>query len=154
MPFADVTNSFQFHPDPYSFAEPLSSPGVTGSSTSYAVPSSSGISEPFILKRLNGRIKVCAGCKGPHLKSTYNGLLFPPFDICLGHKETLSYTNPKNRQECSKLGNAYYHINLECIKKKHPSFTAAQIKCPSDMRTSLSEAHHKFLREAIGYVAD
>ena len=46
------------------------------------------------------------------------------------------------------------HINLECIKKKHPSFTAAQIECPPDMYATLSEAHHKLLREAIGYAVD
>ena len=74
-------------------------------STSYAVPSSSdavrtssGVSEPFIFKRLNGQIKVCAGCKGSHVKSTDNGLLFPPFDVCLSHKELLYFTNPKNGQ--------------------------------------------------------
>ena len=71
-----------------------------------------------------------------------------------GHKELLYFINPKNGQECSKIGNAYYHINLECIKKKHPSFTAAQTECPSDMYATLSEAHHKLLREAIGYVVD
>ena len=87
MPFADVTNysSSQFHHDPYLYAELSSFSRVIDRSTSYAVPSSidavpanSDVSEPFILKRLNGRIKVCAGCKGPYLKSTDNGLLFPP----------------------------------------------------------------------------
>ena len=96
MHFADMTDylSSQFHRDPYLYAEPSSFPGVVDRSTSYAVPSSSnavptgsGVSEPFILKRLNGWIKVCAGCKGHHVKSADNGLLFPPFDICLGHKE-------------------------------------------------------------------
>ena len=163
MPFADLTNymASQFNYDPYLYAEPSNFTGIVDRSTGYAVPSSSevvptssGVSEPFILKCLNGRIKVCAGCKGPHVKGADNGLLFPPFDICLGHKELLYFTNPKNGQECSKIGNAYYHINLECIKNKHPSFTAAQIECPPDMYATLSEAHHKLLREAIGYAVD
>ena len=163
MPFADVTNymASQFHHDPYLYVEPSNFTGVADRSTGYAVPSSSdavptssGVSEPFILKRLNGRKKVCAGFNGPHVKGADNGLLFPPFDICLGHKEPLYFTNPKNRQECSKIENAYYHINLECIKKKHPSFTAAQIECPPDVYATLSEARHKLLREAIGCAVD
>ena len=77
------------------------------------------------------------------MKGADNGLLFPPFDICLGHKEPLYFTNPKNGQECSKIGNAYYHINLECIKKKHPSFTAAQIECPPDVYANLRLRAHE-----------
>ena len=71
---------------PSSDAVPSSTDAVPSScdavpSNSDAVPTSNGVSEPFILKRLNGRIKVCAGCKGPHVKSADNGLLFPPSDM-------------------------------------------------------------------------
>ena len=161
MPFADVTNycPSQYHPISNFYPRPYADVGepsyldTTSSNTSYAVSSSSIISEPFILKLLNGRIKVCAGCKTPHLKSADNGLL-PPFDICLCHKEQLSFINPRNGQECSKLGNAHYHITLDCIKKKHPTFSAVQIECPPDTRAFLTKAHHDLLREAFGYIVE
>ena len=105
----------------------------SSSNTNLNSTSTSGdniISEPFLIKMLNRRIKVCAGCKGQHFKNADNGLLSPPHDICLGHKESLSFINPRTGKECSKLGNAYYHINLDCIRKKHPSFTAAQVEYP------------------------
>ena len=113
-PFTDLSN---YYP-PYPYGEIGE---AFGSNTSYSPPAcSSGekSSGPFFIKMLNGRIKVCAGCKGPHLKSAGNGLLSPPHDICLGHKESMSFTNPCNGQECSKLGNVYYHINLDYIRKK------------------------------------
>jgi len=56
---------------------------------------SSGRSEPFVVKMINGRIKECAGCKGPHLKNSDNGLLSPPLDICICHKEPLPFINPR-----------------------------------------------------------
>ena len=68
-----------FYPRPYADVGEPSYLDTTSSNTSYAVSSSSIVSEPFILKLLNGRIKICAGCKTPHLKSADNGLL-PPFD--------------------------------------------------------------------------
>ena len=67
-PLADVTN---YSPYAMSFSYPdcstrknSSQPLNTGATTG-----------PFIVKFLNGRIKVCAGCKGPHLKGVNNELL-------------------------------------------------------------------------------
>ena len=43
--------------------------------------------EPFFIQFLNGRIKLCYGCKGPHLRSGNGALLSAPNDICIAHKE-------------------------------------------------------------------
>ena len=145
--FTDLSN---YYP-PYPYGEIGEPPS---NNTFYSPPASSSeekSSEPFFIKMLNGRIKVCAGCRGPHLKSASNGLLSPPHDICLGHKESMSYTNPRNGQERSKLGNVYYHINLDCIRKKHPMFSSTEIECPPDVLGMLTEAHYNFLQEAVGY---
>lgn len=145
LPFSDITNYCP--PSPYD--------SVSKSSNTYDITpcSSKSILEPFLVKKLNGRIKVCAGCKGPHRKTSDNEVLSPPHDICLGHRELLSFVNPRNGLECSKLGNAYYHINLDCIRRKHPNFTSAQIVCPPDLQGVLTEVHYSFLWEAIGYCA-
>ena len=113
----------------------------TSSSTDLGLSSTSGnnlSSEPFLIKMLNRRIQVCAGCKGQHLKNVDNGLLSPPHDICLGHKESISFINSHAGLECSKLGNVYYHINLDCIHKKHPSFTVFQVKRPPEVQELLT----------------
>ena len=141
-PFTDITN---YNPHcPYGDA--------SSSTNAYdATPcSSESFSEPFLVKMWNGRIKVCGGCKGPHLKNADNEVLPPPHDICLGDREPLSFVNPHNGLECSKLGNAYYHINLNCIRRKHPNFTSDQIVCPPDVQ---GRVHYSFLWEAIGYLA-
>ena len=148
-PFTD----FSEYCPPYPHNE-TGEPSSTSSNTNLNSPSTSGsnlVSEPFLIKMLNRRIKVCAGCKGQHFKNADDGLLSPPHDICLGHRESLSFINPRTGTECSKLGNAYYHFNLDCIRRKHPSFTAAQVECPPEVQEVLTEVHYDFLQEAIGY---
>jgi len=144
-PFADL--SYQYPP----FGNTGETFGVHNFYSPQAYSTSEKRSEPFFIKMLNGRIKVCAGCKGPHLKSTGNKCLSPPHDICLGHKESMTYTNPRNGQECSKLGNVYYHINLECIRRKHPTFSSSEIVCSPDVLKTLTDLHFHFLQEAVGY---
>jgi len=115
LPFTDFTNYCSTQPYPRSSTRntDLNSTNIT--------------SDPLFIKILNGRIKVCTGCKGQHHKNSNKGMLSPPHGIHLGHKESLSFANPNSGAECSKMGNAYYHINLECIRRKHPNFTATLV---------------------------
>ena len=81
------------------------------------------------------------------MKDAKNGLLPPPHDICIGHCEHLTFLNPRTGLESSKMGNAYYHINLSCIKKKHPDFTPSQLICEDDMKSVATPA----LSVSVGY---
>ena len=143
LPLEDITN----HSFPSGFSSFVHSSAANGAQPSRNHPSS----EPFLVKLLNGRMKICAGCKGPHLKNTNNRVLSPPYDICICHKETQGFINPQTGLESSKLGNAYYHVNLTCIQKKHPNFSPDQLVCPEDVQELLNEAHVLLLKEALGY---
>jgi len=80
LPFTDFTN----------YCSPYPYPQLHESSTRNTDLNSTNITtDPFFIKFLNGRIKVCAGCKGQHHKNSDKGSLSPPQDICLGHKESL-----------------------------------------------------------------
>lgn len=147
LPFADLTNYYEDVGDQSRCSHTVD--GFVANMPSGS--SGSTFMEPFVVKKLNGRIKVCAGCKGQHLKGTNNELLAPPYDICLCHREPQVYTNPKTRLECSKVGNVYYHVNLNCIRKKYPQFTAAQVECPPETRSLLANEHYDLLRKAIGF---
>ena len=84
------------------------------------------------------------------MKDAKNGLLPPPHDICIGHCEPLTFLNPRTGLESSKMGNAYYHVNLSCIKKKHPDFTPSQLICEDDMKRVLQPPHFQFLWDTLG----
>lgn len=67
-PLADVTNY-----SPYAMSFPY--PDCLTSSSQPPNNDATVSCRPFVVKFLNGRIKVCAGCKGPHLKGVNNELL-------------------------------------------------------------------------------
>ena len=120
------------------------------------VPSTSNrytpLVSPFYIKLLNGRIKICAGCKGPHMKGSDGRLLKPPNDICIAHREQIRFMNPHTGLQCSKEGNCYYHINKSCIIKKHPNFCPSQLVCEHDI--NLEDSHKidkKLLQEALDF---
>ena len=47
--------------------------------------SNSSASLPFFVKLLNSRIKVCASCRGPHMKGANCQLLPSPNNLCIGN---------------------------------------------------------------------
>ena len=55
---------------------------------------------PFPLKRMNFRIKVCQGCRGP-LQSSLGTVTDAPFDLCVARKELRTYKNPLTGQLCT-----------------------------------------------------
>jgi len=108
---------------PYPYYSPYgnASHQSPGPNASHKSPQNSGVNSVapghFFVKFLNGRIKVCAGCKGPHLKGVNNEVLPPPHNMCIVHAEQLTFINPRSGLECSKTGNAHYHVNRACIQK-------------------------------------
>lgn len=125
-PLADVTNFTRY---PYqmsgstSLFPPFSHPSPgTATCVGQCVDPSKSL-QPFVVMFLNSRIKVCAGCKGPHPKGTSSDILPPPHDLCIMLTEPITFINPHTQAENRKIGNGYYHVNSVCIQKKHPSFT-------------------------------
>ena len=146
----DITN-YSPYARSYHFPEcpPSDCPNPSQSSGNASTSVNSG---PFVVKFLNGRTKVCAGCKGPHLKGPNNELLPPPNNICIQHSEPLTFTNPRTGLEASKVGNAYYHINSACIHKKHPNFTASLVSCPEEVLKLMQPSHFKLLHDTLHFV--
>lgn len=73
-----------------------------------------------------------------------------PNNLCIGHKELLSYISPKTALNCSKEGNCYYHLNQACIIKKHPKFSTQLLVCPDDV--VLDSAQKNLLKNSLGFV--
>ena len=67
------------------------------------------------------------------------------------HTEPITFIHPCTEAENRKIGNAYYHVNSVCIRKKHPSFTT-QLVCPKDVQVLLRQSHQQFLYNALGFV--
>ena len=76
----------------------------------------------------------------------------PPSDFCIQHTEPLKFINPYTGIESSKIGNAYYHINIVCIHRKHPHFSPKLVSCP-EVINIMQPSHFKLLYDALGYVS-
>ena len=47
--------------------------------------------------------------------------------------------------------NAYYHVSVQCVTKKHPQFHSTMVTCPEEVRSKLQAAHFELLKLSIGY---
>ena len=150
-PFSEYAPPWYFHQPSY----PTFSSGVSSYSNAWEpmplTPTSTfPLVEPFIIKFLNGRIKICTGCKGTYMKGSNGKVLKPPKDICISHKEQIVFTNPHSGLQSSKEGNCYYHVNKSCILKKHPNFSPSQLVCSEDV--NLEDSHKKLLQETLDFL--
>lgn len=108
--------------------------------------------EPFFIQFLNGRIKICYGCKGSYLRGGDGTLLSAPNDVCIAHKEPRHFVNPRTGSSNSKNSNAYYHVNRSCIMKNYPHFTNDDIQCTAEIKAMLEPSHLQLIEETLGYL--
>ena len=124
---------------------------LSGSSSGLVASPKKNVVDPFVIQFLNRRIKVCAGCKSAHPKDPAGENLPPPNNLCILHKQPISFTNPKTGKEASKPGNVYYHVSIHCIRKKYPSFSAAMLTCPDEVHANLQASHYQLLEHSLGF---
>ena len=104
-------------PCPYLFPSAASySPGVTAPwfNQQTADPTDHG-RNLFRLAFITGNISVCYGCQNRYVKDAG-----PPHDLCILHGEMRSFST--NGVPQSRLGNAYYHVHVDCVRRIWPTF--------------------------------
>lgn len=104
---------------------------------------------PFYVKRMNTRIRVCQGCRGS-LKSVGGGVQHPPFDYCVARHERRPFTDRKSGElrTPSRETAAHYHLRVACIKAAEQSFVPMSLKLPGDLQ--LTPIHEAYLRAEFG----
>ena len=119
-------------------------------STESSVPSTADIpnTNPFYVKKMNARIKVCQGCRGP-LKSAGGNIQPPPFDYCVARRERRQYRDDNGQLKTpSRPSDAHYHLRAACVKAAEPSFVTSSLVIPDDMQ--LTEVHECYLIHEFG----
>lgn len=85
---------------------------------------------------LRGNISRCTGCGSRDLRNTEGKPHAPPEDLCLQHKEHVTFENPRTgtKQLSHDLRNVYYHARHRCILKctPHPqvAMSGETVNCP------------------------
>ena len=100
---------------------------------------------PFKVVLISGNISKCTLC----------GLSFPksnrpiPYDIVLQHSKRYEYPdkeNPGQTKKSYKERNAYYHVDPECIKQRHPHFHSGLLHVDPEVAEKLSKVHFYYLK--------
>ena len=94
---------------------------------------------PFVLRKYDGRIKRCRGCKTAFKTATTK----PEFVIA--HAEVYVYSRVKGTKRLfTAQRDFFYHCDLVCICPRHPYFDMCDIVAdPATMRwLNESEAEH------------
>ena len=80
---------------------------------------------------------------------TLDGKPLPaPDDLVVQHKEHVLFPNPKKGlfQLSHDLRNVYYHLKIECICKKFPSFNPVQhLHLSNTVLPNLTTVHRQYL---------
>ena len=81
-------------------------------------------SNPFTLIFLHGNISVCSGCHQRFPRKPNGEFADPPYDMAIQHVEPRMYNSPITGMPTSKIGHAYYHVYLPCLKYNWPTISA------------------------------
>ncbi|KAJ8315775.1 hypothetical protein KUTeg_007925 [Tegillarca granosa] len=85
--------------------------------------------EPFVLSKLNNKIKICQGCRNKFRKP-----ITTPFDIVFRHRETSVFYNKNTKKLQTAFGNKYYHVSANCVAAKHGQMNKNNICLPPDLK--------------------
>ena len=76
---------------------------------------------PFLLRKYNGRIKTCRGCK-----MAFKTPVAPKFVIA--HRERYVYGRTKRSKRLLMTErDFFYHCDLDCIQPRHPSIGDSRV---------------------------
>ena len=150
LPVSPAPNAMQFYMTP---PPPIGSlPGIfPRSQPPVTVNPASSHSERFTISLLqfcHKSVRVCFGCS-QSLKPGGN-IPNPPHDLTITSKMQRSFTDPATGEVKSRLGNDYFHLSLDCIRRKQPYFMAQIATIPSNVAQHLKGEHLSLLR-SLGY---
>ena len=74
----------------------------------------------------------------------------PSHDLTITSKMERTFCDPSTGEVRSRRGNVYFHLNLDCVRRKQPYFIAQMAKVPSNVFQHLRPEHLHLLR-SLGY---
>ena len=84
-------------------------------------------------------VRVCFGCS-QSLKPG-GDIPNPPHDLTITSKMQRSFCDPVTGEVKSRLGNVYFHLNLNCVRRKQPYFMVQVATIPSNVAQHLRPEH-------------
>ncbi|KAK3085112.1 hypothetical protein FSP39_024577 [Pinctada imbricata] len=108
--------------------------------------------QPCHLTFMAGLIKKCYGCQ----QNFSDKQRHPPHDLILKRYDHRVYNSPKSKtmRKTKTLQNTYFHLNVDCVRKKHPQFEfSTDVILHEEIKHQLSSQHVQLL-ESLGLDID
>ena len=106
-----------------------------------------GSFEVTLLHLCDPRVSTCYGCGQPIRRA--GALIPPPSDIVVTKMRRDYIIDGEKRQ--GKLGNVYFHSNLNCITSKYPHFFPSLLYVTGHVRNLLLPVHRQQLVTSLGF---
>ena len=97
---------------------------------------------PTIVLFLGKSVSKCQGCLGTIKRAA----LPPPQDMCLTIQDFRSYYCNEQKKQKTYYGNIYFHLTMECLKRKYPTAVLDDVTIKNDTLALLTNDHLKYLR--------
>jgi hypothetical protein len=94
-----------------------------------------------------GNISTCNGCRNKFDKNSV-----APYDLCVQHAEWRCFTSPSTSLPDSRFGNAYYHLSVQCIQVRWPSFRPTDLLIDDSVRVKLLQVHKDLISNTFGII--
>ncbi|CAC5383195.1 unnamed protein product [Mytilus coruscus] len=103
--------------------------------------------QPFHLTFIAGIIRKCYGC-GQSFSDKHRNV---PNDLVLKRYDHRMYLSPRSKilKQSVSLQNTYFHLNVDCARKKDPQFEFKDVLIHNEIKQSLSD-EHLLLLESLG----
>jgi len=106
--------------------------------------------ELHFLTTYHYKTKTCTGCKKAlkHL----NADAFSALDlIVVTHMEKTYFDAKEQKEKDAGIGNVYFHLSLDCIRKKVADFEAKELIFPDSVVTKLTLQHKRRIKATMKY---
>eukprot|EP00112_Aurelia_sp_Birch-Aquarium-sp1_P007142 Seg1779.6 transcript_id=Seg1779.6/GoldUCD/mRNA.D3Y31 product="hypothetical protein" protein_id=Seg1779.6/GoldUCD/D3Y31 len=98
-----------------------------------------------LLRFCHEKTAACYGCSAP-LKDLQGQIPPPPKDMVIVTKARRRYYDPNGMPREGKLGNVYFHFNVDCVKRKNNYFVPFLCQIQVGVREQLQPGHLQMIQ--------
>ena len=111
------------------------------------IPSTPSNPNPPLVTEVIFTVTVCQGCPN----EINSRSLTPPHNLLIRMRAIRPYMDPRTRIWHDKIGNAYFHLDVQCLQKFNPALKVEDLTMTNEMFCGITPLHMQHLRQ-LGFL--
>ena len=107
------------------------------------IPSTASHPNPPCVTEVLFTVTVCQGCPN----EINSRSLTPPHNLVIRIRAIRPYMDPRTRIWHDKIGNAYFHLNMQCLQKFNPALKVEDLTMTNESFCGMTAVHMQHLRQ-------